>query len=183
MKIFKSSILLAASLLFVACALSPAHAASPATEAFLANVMPNVDFLDRSSRMALENSKSARVKEFARGQAADQTVAANALYDITKGAPAAMEQLQTGRSVAVDGQVRPIIDNRLPLGQEDLDSIEGLNGIEFDEAFRAKQRDALNQVKTDYETYLATGDDPALKAVAAKELPKVKKQIAALTKA
>ena len=80
------------------------------------------------------------------------------------------------------GQAMPAVDNRLPLGQEDLDSIEGLNGIEFDEAYRAKQRDALLQVQADYEMYIATGDDAALKAIATQELPKVKKQISALGK-
>ena len=182
MNVFKSSALLAAGCLSIACAAAPARAASPATEAFLANVIPNVDFLDRSSRMALTNSTSVRVKEFAHGQAAEQTLAANAIDDLTKGAPGAMEQLQTGRSAAIDGQPARVIDNCLPLGQEDLDSIEGLNGVEFDEAFRAKQRDALNQLKTDYETYLANGDDAALKAIASKELPKIRTRLAILSK-
>ncbi len=180
MKYFKSTGLLVSSFVAVACAFVPAHAASSSTEAFLANVTANVDFLDRSSRMALENSKSTKVKEFARVQAKDQTLAANALYDVTSKAPA--EPLQTGRSVAIAGQAVPAVDNRLPLGQEDLDSIEGLNGIEFDEAYRAKQRDALLQVQADYEMYIAAGDDAALKEIATQELPKVKKQISALGK-
>ncbi len=180
MNIIKSTSLLVASFVLAAGASMPAHAASANTEAFLANVTANVDFLDRSSRMALENSKSTKVKDFARGQATDQTLAANAIFDTTQKMSA--EPLQTGRSVAVAGQPAQVADGRLPLGQEDLDSLEGQNGIEFDEAFRAKQRDALLQVQSDYETYLATGDDAALKAIAARELPKVKKQLAALGK-
>lgn len=180
MNIIKSTALFASGLVLVASATVSAQAASPATEAFLSNVTANVDFLDRSSRMALENSKSVKIKDFARGQAKDQTLAANAIYDVTSKASA--EPLQTGRSAAIAGQAAPIVDNRLPLGQEDLDSIEGLSDIEFDEAFRAKQRNALLQVQTDYETYLASGDDAALKAIAARELPKVKKQIATLSK-
>ena len=180
MNIVKSTALLVSGFFLVAGAAGSACAASASTDAFLANVTANVDFLDRSSRMALDNSKSLKVKDFARGQAKDQMLAANAIYDVTSKYPA--EPLQTGRSVAVGGQPTPVVDNRLPLGQEDLDSIEGLNGIEFDEAFRAKQRDALLQVKTDYETYLATGDDAALKVIAARELPKVTRQIAALSK-
>ena len=180
MNIAKSTALLLSGAVLLLGATSAANAASPATEAFLANVTANVDFLDRSSRLALDNSKSVKLKEFARGQAKDQTLAANAIYDVTSkmGEPA----MQTGRSVAVAGQTPAILDNRLPLGQEDLDSIEGLNGIEFDEAFRAKQRDALLQVQSDYETFIATGDDAALKAISIQELPKVKKQIAALSK-
>ncbi len=177
MNIIKSASLLVSSAVLLVAAALPARAASFNTEAFLANATANVDFLDRSSRLALQNSQSVKIKEFARGEAKDQTLAANAIYDVTSKAP-----LQTGRSVAVANQTAQIVDNRLPLGQEDLDSLEGQNGIEFDEAFRAKQRDALLQVQTDYETFLATGDDAALKDIAAKELPKVKKQIAALGK-
>ena len=180
MNIFKSTALLTSGLVLVVGANMPARAASANTEAFLANVTANVDFLDRSSRLALDNSKSVKVKDFARAQATDQTLAANAIYDVTQ--KMAAEPLQTGRSVAVAGQTSQVVDNRLPLGQEDLDSLEGQNGIEFDEAFRAKQRDALLQVQSDYETYLATGDDAALKTIAATELPKVKKRLAALGK-
>ena len=178
MNIVKSTAALVLGVSIVASASIPVNAASANTEAFLANVTANVDFLDRSSRMALDNSKSVKIKEFARGEATEQTLAANAIYDVTSKAP-----LQTGRSVAVAGQDAQVVDNRLPLGQEDLDSIEGLNGVEFDEAFRAKQRDALLQVQTDYETYLASGDDEALKTIARQELPKIKQQIAALAKA
>lgn len=178
MNIVKTTALaLAATVSFVA-SIDIAQAASPATEAFLANVTPNVDFLDRSSRMALENSGSLRLKDFARGQATSQTMAANALFDATT--KLADAPVQTGRSVST-ASVAPV-DARLPLGQEDLDSIEGLKGVEFDEAFRAKQRSALMQVQTDYETYLATGDDVALKAIAEKALPDVKRKIAALSK-
>lgn len=179
MNIVKPLVLLSAGLISLAGAANCASAASLATEQFLANVTPNVDFLDRSSRMALDNSKSVRLKDFAKGQATVQTLAANAIYDATN--KLADAPVQTGRSVAVPASA-PATDARLPMGQEDLDSIEGLTGIEFDEAFRAKQRDALLQVQTDYETYLATGDDAALKAIAAKELPEVRRKIAALSK-
>lgn len=177
MNIVKSTVALVSGLVLLAGASLPVYAASANTEVFLANVTANVDFLDRSSRMALDNSKSVRIKDFARGEAKEQTLAANAIFDATSKAP-----LQTGRSVAVAGQDAQVVDTRLPMGQEDLDSIEGLNGVEFDEAFRAKQRDALLQVQTDYETYIATGDDETLKAIAKQELPKIKKQIAALAK-
>ena len=155
---------------------SAAHAASPATERFLANLSPNVDFLDQSSRFALTNSKSARVHDFARAQAREQTLAANALdewREASKATAPGGEPLQTGRSVAT-------IDQRLPMGQEDLDSLEGLNGGDFDEQYRAKQRDALRQVEADYQDYIARGDDPVLLALASRELPKVRQRITLL---
>ena len=157
-----------------------AFAASTSTRAFMDNVGPNVDFLDQSSRLAMTNSKSAKVKTFAHDEATEQTLTANAFYDwsnqvikVADGEPG----LQTGRSVAVDGQAASA-----PLGQEELDALYGLNGKDFDDLYKQNQHDALAQVQADYEAYLATGDDPALKLIAARELPNVKKRLATLSK-
>ena len=170
------------------CAGLPANAASASTKLFLENATPNVDFLDRSSRMALTNSKNTRLRAFALSEAAEQTKAANAIYDWTKASPpvavasADSGQVLTGRSAAVDGQTAQLVDNRLPLGQEDLDGLEGLNGKEFDDTYKAKQSDALNQMKTDYQDYVVKGDDPALKAIAARELPNIERRLTLLRK-
>ena len=167
---------------------SPAFAASPVTQAFLDNLIPNVDFLDRSSRFALTNSKSARVHEFAFNEAKEQTMAANALDEWTEGrkkvlvASADSNGLLTGRSVATDAQAPQVVDTRLARGQEDLDSLEGLSGSAFDADYRMKQLDALNQVQADYQDYIAKGEDPVLLGVANRELPKVRRRIALLGK-
>ena len=161
---------------------TPALAASVQTEMFLDNLAPNVDFLDQSSRFALTNSKSGKVHDFARVQAREQTLAANALdewREVRKAAAPAGEPLQTGRSAAVDGQGVPV-DQRMPLGKEELDSLEGLEGSAFDQQYRAKQRKALIQVEADYQGYIAHGDDPVLLAMASRELPKVRQRLAAL---
>lgn len=65
--------------LVTAGALAPAFAASPATEAFVANVRPNVIFLDESSRMALDKSPSRAVHAFAYREAKQQTITGNSL--------------------------------------------------------------------------------------------------------
>ena len=187
MNMIKLSAALVVGGLSLAAIQTPAFAASAMTNVFLNNALPNVDFLDRSSRFALTNSKSARVKDYAHAEAANQTRAANAFDDWvsadTRPQVAAVEApLQTGRSVAIDGQTAPTVDNRLPMGQEDLDSIEGLNGQEFDDQYKAKQLTALSQLETDYADYIAKGDDPVLLGVAGRELPKVRKQMAELRK-
>lgn len=192
MMIARVGAVLVTGALFFAAATAPVRAASPYTNAFLANVSPNLDFLDRSSRFALTNSKNARIKDFAKSQAREQTLAANALDEWMEGskapevalAAANGDQLQTGRSVAVDGQIAEgkVADERLPLGQEDLDSIEGMNGSEFDAQYKEKQLNALNQVQTDYEHYIARGDDPDLIKMSKRELPKIKKRLLLLGK-
>lgn len=177
---------LVASTLLATAFVPSASAASAVTDAFMANLTPNVDFLDRSSRFALTNSKSVKLKTFAHKEAADQTLTANALYDWsqTGGATAVATAdlpLQTGRSVATAGQT-PIVDNRLPAGQEDLDLLGGLDGKEFDDTYKAKQVVALQQVEADYKDYIAKGDDPILLAIASRELPKVERALAEIGK-
>ena len=61
-----------------------AFAGTMQTRATLENATANVDFLDRSSRLALDHSDNARVRTYARGVASEQTLAANALYDLSQ---------------------------------------------------------------------------------------------------
>lgn len=170
----------------------PASAASLETNVFMNIVVPNVDFLDRSSRIALTNSKSSRIRDFARVEATEQTLAANALdgwIETDKSSVASVpadDPLLTGRSVALGDTAAvaqtALADAPLPLGQEDLDRLDGLNGTEFDNLYRTRQKDALNQIAASYAEYLAKGDDTVLKGIARRELPKVKQQIAVLNK-
>lgn len=175
---------------------SSASAASPRTRDFFANLVPNVDFLDRSSRFALQNSKNARLKEFARSEAREQTLAANAIDEWKEGdqpAPPALSAKNLDRTPTGSTRQRgvpaptapvaqPIVDDRLPMGQEDLDRLEGLEGPEFDAVYKEKQRDALGQVVQDYEAYIEDGDVAALKALAIRELPRIRRRQAQLAK-
>jgi predicted outer membrane protein len=85
---------------------------------------------------------------------------------------------------AVPAPLPPVgsADTRLPRGQEDLDSLEGLEGKAFDADYKDKQKDALQQVETDYSDYVAKGNDPTLLAIAKRELPLVRKRLAALAR-
>ena len=56
--------------------------ASQLTDAFFANAKPNVDFLDKTSRLALERSPSRRVKAYAQDVAARETIVANSLVAV-----------------------------------------------------------------------------------------------------
>ena len=49
------------------------------TNSFIANVKPNVEFLGRSSKLALAKSKNAKIKRFAELMANRQAIAANSL--------------------------------------------------------------------------------------------------------
>ncbi len=117
----------AGSLSLVAVAV-PANAASVISEAFLANVRPNVDFLQRSSRLAAGRSASKGIRAFARGEDTEQATAVGAIntwvqantlrgtlglmtidgravpspVDVAEVPVAATTDLVTGRSAALD---------------------------------------------------------------------------------
>ena len=159
-----------------------ASAASVMTDAFLTHANQDIDFLDRSSRFALQNSKNTKVKAFAYEEARDQTLTANAIGDwIT--ADLGGDKVVTGRSVALDSvgpETGKLISMTTPVGQEDLDNLEGLTGKDFDDIYKARQKLALTQLKTLYTIYAASGDDPKLVAIATRELPKINRRLAEL---
>lgn len=94
-----ATLLATGSLLFAA---APAFAASTMTLAFIANVRPNVDFLDRSSRLAFDKSPSSHIRSFARSEAREQTITGNSLV--------AWVETNTGpgEAVAVGAPVVPV---------------------------------------------------------------------------
>lgn len=206
----------------------PAAAASPATDAFVANVRPNVNYLDDSSRLALDKSPSPAVRAFAHREAMEQTIIGNSLVawtqtntargeDIALGRPlpgsggsplapvgdlAALPlgvvgdvtngvgNLVTGRSVAVDRPltVTPNVERDaptlggtlLPADTKDLSRLQGMSGRKFDALYRSTQLDSLRQLTVLYRDYAANGDDPALVAMARRELPRVNARISEL---
>lgn len=164
-------------------ATAPASAASLMTDAFLTNANQNIDFLDRSSRLALDNSENGKVKSFAHDEARDQTLTANAIDDwIT--ADLGAQGVKTGRSVAIDASASPetkkIAAMSPTVGQEDIDNLEGLKGKDFDSIYRDRQATALAQLQDLYTAYAAHGDDPKLVAISKRELPKIKRAIVEL---
>jgi predicted outer membrane protein len=217
---------LATGSLLVAGAL-PAVAASPMTAAFVANVQPNIDFLNSASRLALKTSPNARLRAFAKAEATEQTIAGNSLVaynetntprgeavalgsvpadgplgpvgtlavlpldvatNVTTGVTTGVGDVLTGRSVAIDNPlapapaptITPAAGRLLPSEQSDLDRLGTLQGARFDSLYVATQRDALRQLVTLYTDYAANGDDPALRALAARELPSVEHRLGQL---
>ena len=218
----------AASAFAAAGALSPAQAASPMTDAFIANVRPNVVFLDSTSRMALDKSPSRAVRAFAHGEAKQQTIAANSItawvqtntargeavalgypavasplepvtsvallpLDVANGVTNGVGDVITGRSVAIDRPLTvtpapvagPTSDSTigselLPSERSDMARLDSMQGRAFDALYRSTQLDGLRQLAALYSGYAVNGDDPALRAIAATELPRIKARIVEL---
>lgn len=193
---------------------TPASAASAMSDAFVATAGPQVDFLDDSSRLALDMSHNARLRAFAHDEAMEQTLTGNQFVAWSEingpsgdavatsrpaGAPAqvagdlaapldmavgaargvtnGVDDVLTGRSVAVAGQPAPLVGVTPPASRRDLDRLRAASGRDFDALYRSTQRDSLDQLATLYRSYIADGDDPALRALAERELPRVEHRL------
>jgi len=164
--------------------------------AFAAQAAPNVNFLNDSSRMALNQSGSPAIRRFAHRVAKEQTIAGNSMTAWANTNP----PLMTGRSSAMADPLTGIVSmpfnviggagNALTGGQmgasghaltsaqaNDLQRLSQLSGPQFDALYRSTQVDALRQLVTLYSDYAVRGDDPGLRSLARAELPKVKKRL------
>ncbi len=177
---------------------APAQAASPMTEAFLANVAANLAILDTSSRMAGSHTGSAELVAYATDETGEARQVATALAEATPaghGAPhrvAEADGVMTGRSVAVVGMtgrveaapqasVLEAANSRMPAAT-DLARLKTLHGRAFDKLYFVLQLDALSQIESDYRTYISEGDDPAVATMAHEQLPALMKRLEALTR-
>lgn len=90
--------------------------ATQLTDAFVANAKPNVEFLDRSSRLALERSPNRLVKSYAQDVAARETIVSNTFVAWWQSNTAA------GASAALGAPPRAESD---PLDRNALDKVAG----------------------------------------------------------
>ena len=166
---------------------TPAFAASTVTDLFMANVRANVAFLDQSGKLASTHSTSTAVRSFARVEIADAFRTAEMLNGVAPPVQFAeaspdRDVVITGRSAAVVPPLGQAANGRTALGAGDVEDLAALKGRSFDDALWLKQVDALSQLRADYETYAASGDDEVLVAVAKRELPKVEARLASLSR-
>jgi predicted outer membrane protein len=184
-------------------------AQSPLTQRFVANAMPTVNFLNDSSRMALDKSTSPRIRSFADREAREQTITGNSMIawaDVN--AP-----VVTGRS-AYAGPLAPIVGLAtvpldiagnvvggttnfltngtiavapaargglvLPSQQADLTRLSTRSGRDFDTLYISTQIDGLQQLATLYRDYSVNGDDAGLRSLANRELPRVNARLRTL---
>ncbi len=105
--------------------IAPPSFASQLTDAFVANAKPNVDFLDKSSRLALERSASRRIKAYAQDVAARETIVDNTFVawwqsNTSAGASAALGTAPQAERNPLDkmaGDMSKLVDGSLLTGR------------------------------------------------------------------
>jgi predicted outer membrane protein len=173
------------------------------TAAFVANAMPNINFLNDASRMALDHSGNPAIRRFAHKIAVDQTIAGNSMTawantnaSIVTGRSAYRGDPITGlATLPIDtvvgvgnavtgGGVVAANDGRALVGSQaqDLSRLSALNGPEFDSFYRVTQRDSLRQLITLYSDYAVNGDDPGLRSLARSQLPGLRMRLSEINR-
>ncbi|TIT75364.1 MAG: DUF4142 domain-containing protein [Mesorhizobium sp.] len=131
------------------------------TQTFVATVPNANEFEIQSSKLAGEKSASDDVKAFARQMIADHTKAGEDFK-------AALSQGQTTASIKPAG---PALQ---PEEQHLLGELKNASGKDFDQKYIRMQLDAHKDAVALFSTYAKSGDDPAMKEFAKKELPVLK---------
>ena len=201
----KGKLLVLASVALAASASATgAIAASFTTDAFLASVRPAVDALGAADASALAISDKARVRAFARADAAEQAEARAAFerWDDDQRRLAAKDAI----ALTLDGLNRvtalfavpygfvadatafasppltplPSTDLARAAARRELARLATLDGPAFDAAYAADQTEALKRLADAYDSFIRNGDDTRLRRIAVFALPRVRKLIADL---
>lgn len=174
-----------------------AFAGSAASDAYVSLAAQDLEALTASNRLAADRATSDAIKSFARSSLQAPVPARPAVADA--GVPtvvaAAMDGattveaggVQTARSAQVDPVVDPTVFRaplgtgvQMPTAPTAQAYLETQQGPAFDWAYKAVQQTLLTDLRGLEAAYSQTGDDPALRAAAAEQLPEIDARLAAL---
>jgi predicted outer membrane protein len=173
-----------------------AQTAAPATTsiAFIARTTVALNFLEATGRLALQKSTVPRVQEFERGVVRDDVRYANALAAWADAAArtgqippvsaggSAMSSVLTSGLGADAGKLVPSPTGQpvLPVDAEALKTLQPLASPEFDKQLIITQQRAAAEAVSLTESYARSGEDRALRRIAAGALRQLRAQLAIL---
>lgn len=169
--------------------------ASPATVRFIAVATTTSNFIDQSSRLAIDLSPSSGIRGFARQAIIEENRTHNTM---TAWADVAQPML-SGRSAYVPGavigtplaiavnsglavtgeRILPTSDGTAVTADEFamLNQLSNLRGRDLDGAYLRQQIDAHQRLIGAYQTYATSGDDAALRSMARAEIPRLQSDL------
>ena len=189
------SLLVGTSVVFFFGAMSSVFAASPGTDAFVANVRLNALFVVESGKLAADRSENGALQSFANRETDAQgsvlvAIDTKTAPDIAQVLPMAIaaNDVVTGRSAAVTPDVSTAYDApagsgaMMPAAMVTLDHLSSAKGEAFDTLYKATQINALRQMAALYNAYSMTGDDDGLRQMARTELAATDRAIAEIAR-
>ncbi len=177
--------------LAVFCSPAAQAGTSAMTDAFAASTSRAYAILQQSDNLALNNGGRPGLQTFARRDLACQAPAAEALVAWAHAEQRAAKRAAETPSLDAlgpvlypfDAVVLPLsIDGRAATAADRalLEQMAALHGSAFDDLYASSQITALNRLQETYVDYIKNGDDPALRLLAVRNLPKVRQLIADL---
>ena len=139
----------------------PTRAASANTMQYVEAMANGNLFEIQSSQLALQKSRDARVRRFAQRMIDEHTRMQSELSTAVR---------TTGPSLTVP----TALDNRHSSAIQDL---QGVTGREFDRMYLTAQINAHNEALVVNQNYAQIGDDPALKQLAANNVPVIQEHL------
>lgn len=188
----KAQLALAAILGMATLTVVPSSAASVATEAYAANIRLDTVFLAETNKLADSNSQNEKIKQFAATEGRQQAGVLDELdtwqaLEQRSGVPpivTASNAMQTGRSIGEETTVDvtkfvppPGVGVLMPPAGISVGRLSEAKGGLFDSLYKPAQVSALQQLAGLYNAYAQTGDDPMLRSLALRELPRIKASI------
>ena len=183
-------------------ALTPTKAATITSDAFVATARPTIEFLEAAGRLASAQADSARVRAFGRREVESQDGALETLAEWRRADAAALERDKTAPSLDHLGPLAgvlavpygaladatsiatppltplPSADRLRAVSGQDLARLAALRDQAFVDFYAATQVDALRRLEAAYKSFILNGDDPILRRLAVKALPKVERLLA-----
>ena len=182
----------------------PSSIGTETTDAYLSVAVPTVEFLQASADLAIARSENARLRAFARREigTADDTRAAFAARDaaVKRGAArdaasptldgltplAGLVAIPYGYVADATSLLKPLVtqlpsaDHARAAGRAALARLSAQGGEAFDVLFADQQIAALDRLAALDKDFILNGDDPRLRTIAVRDLPKVRALAAAL---
>jgi predicted outer membrane protein len=183
--------------------LAPGYAApaSPATVRFIALATTTSNFIDQTSRLAINLSPSPGIRGFARQAIIEENRTHNTMTawaDVAQpllsgrsaytpgvmvGAPFSPLALAVNSGLTASGErIVPTSDGTAVTGDQFamLNQLSNLRGRDFDGAYLRQQIDAHQRLIAAYQTYATSGEDAALQSMARAEIPRLRRDLSRL---
>ncbi|MEA2832240.1 MAG: hypothetical protein QOG66_442 [Methylobacteriaceae bacterium] len=178
-----------------------AASASPTTVRFIALATTTSNFIDQTSRLAMNVSSRPGIRGFARqaiveenrthnmmtawAEVAQPLLSGRSAYTpgVTAGAPFSPLALAVNSGLTASGErIVPASDGTAVTGDQFamLSQLSNLRGRDFDRAYLRQQIDAHQRLIAAYQTYATSGDDAALQSMAKAEIPRLRRDLSRL---
>lgn len=132
------------------------HDLTPVTKNFITNANIGNNFEIDSSKIALDRSKDAELREFADMMVNDHMMA--------------KEEMEAALPVGSDPTLGKNYDRK---HKAKLDQLKAVSDAKFDAAYLAAQKEAHKESVALFGQYASKGDEPALQEFAAEKLPRL----------